>query len=395
MEEFMKHILSVIVFCLIGIILISCDNEKGSPVQEAIKNAEKLSFSELVIKAKEEIGTNKLQVFGNSSALQDALDAFSIKTGIQTENTQLSDTQLFSRLITTIGAGTYAADMILAQDGNNIKSLLLNSNYVQTYIPREYKDIISPDDLIPATATLYLNKIFMYNNKDNTKNLLTNVWQLAGKNTDKGHLSNISFKSATSENVNMNFLIMLTSETWVKKLSSAYKDFYGFDYVSEPEYENIGYKFIREFIKNTTTHQSDTRSVEQLPSTEPSSIILANFNKIKGVKTDERPFITVAAYDNHINGFDGFVYKMYSLISSNSKYPYAACALINYLSSAEGYQKAWGGLAGYYSVNPNVSTANGDRNLAFWKSNCVIEDPNYVSAAYSTVFPFITSSELR
>jgi iron(III) transport system substrate-binding protein len=356
----------MLLFILAGV-LVSCASGPKSEVEKAIADAQTLSYSELLDKAKEEIGTNELQVFGNSSALEKALIAFSESTGIKTKNNQYGDMDLYNKLTSTIGASTYSADMILAQDGNSLQSLLINTKFVKNYIPKEYKAVLSNDDLTPATATIYLNKVFMYNNV-NTTNLITNVWQLAGKASDTGHVANPSFKPATTESVNANFLIMLTSPEWVKKLETAYKDFYGSSYVKEAGFPNIGYKWIKEFLANSNKHSSDGTATENLPKGNPGNVVLANFNKTKGIKTPEdKAKLTVAAYDAHVKGFDGFVYKMYSLIASNAKYPYAAAAFINYITSSEGYDAAWGGLVGYYSANPNTAIASGDKPLSFWK----------------------------
>ncbi|MFA6813437.1 MAG: hypothetical protein WCR45_10210, partial [Bacteroidaceae bacterium] len=129
-------------------------------------------------------------------------------------------------------------------------------------------------------------------------------------------------------------------------------------------------------------------------------VTYCNFNKIKslteeGVGNMDLDNVTTALIeeDGDVEGFGGFVYKMYTLIPENAKYPYAACAFINYVLSADGFTNAWGTKAGYYSTNPDVAIADGDKELSWWKSNCVIEDPEYVASAYSDVYDFVTSYE--
>ena len=78
------------------------------------------------------------------------------------------------------------------------------------------------------------------------------------------------------------------------------------------------------------------------------SIVYANFNKLKdladkGVGKEDTANITTSAIEtNGVEGFSGFVYKMYTLIPRNAKYPYAAAALVNYILSKEGFEGAWG-----------------------------------------------------
>lgn len=396
----MKKILITFVI-LFSLAAVGCTN-KGNDLTElekTIKAAEKLSHTELVAKAKEEIGDNALTVVGNSSQLEKALKAFQEETGIKyVIDKPSNDMALYNKLVAAGGAKSYVADMILAQDGNQLQTQLIDMKYVQNFIPKEYKANFDDDDFSPATAAIYLNKVFMYNNGGGSiTNALTNVWQLAGKSDDgKTDKISASFKPATTEAVNLNFLIMLTSPEWQEKLKVAYKEYYGTDYVPADDVNahasNIGLKWVDEFIARSKVHSSDTDIVKEIAksSAAAGSACIANYNKVKDIQSaEEKNNVTVAGVEKHISGFDGFVYKMYSLISSQAKYPLAAAAFISYLSSEAGYAAAWGGLVGYYSANKTVSIATGDQTLAFWKAGCVIEDPVFVAANYGRVFTSI------
>lgn len=397
------------VFSLAGCV----SEETGNTVKDAIKEAEGMTYEELVNKAKVEIGENKLEVFGNSSALEKALTNFTQATGIKTGNNKMGDAALYEKLTYTIGMDKYSADMVLLQDGNKLQTSMLNPGYLYNYTPKDYKEVLAKDDLEP-TGAVYLNKVFMYNNTDfngsnadtakagQLKNYLTNVWQLAGKSTDAKHISGVSFKPGSTENINMNFLIMLTSEEWCTKLASAYKSFYGKDYVAEKEYKNIGYKWIAEFLANTTNHSSDGTACKDTAKGTGGTMVYCNFNKLKdckeqGVGKQDKANLTtsVIEQDAKVEGFGGFIYKMYTMIPKNAKYPFAACALVNYILSTEGYGAAWGANLGYYSTNPNNKLADGDKELSWWKKNCVIEDPKYVASEYLEAYDFITTLEAK
>lgn len=412
-----KHnFLNKVVFtAILGTSLISCTgNSSGDRVKEAIKAAEKLTYTQLLEKAKEEVGTNSVEVYGNSSALTKALELFTESTGIKINNNKLGDAALYDKLFYTIGANKYSADMVLIQDGNKLQSQMLNTEYLLNYIPLDYKTKLAADDQTPVGA-IYLNKVFMYNNTNfdgnnaataaagTLKNHLTNVWQVAGKATDEKHISGVSFKNPSSENINMNFLIQLTSDHWVGKLTAAYKDYYGKDYAPDTEeakkYPNIGYKWIGEFLENVSWHSSDGTATKTTGAGLGGKVVFANFNKLKdlketGVGKQDTANITTAVLENpDIKGFGGFVYKMYSLIAKNAKYPYAAAALVNFIISKEGYAGAWGANLGYYSTNPDNAIAEGDKELSWWKEHTVIEDAKYVSEAYLDVSEFILKYE--
>ena len=382
-----------------------------SEIQKKVQEASELSYAELVEKAKEEVGDNTVQTYGNSSQLATALAKFTETTGIKTNNTKKGDTETYTELGEAFNANRYVADMVLLQDGNKLQNEMLNYDYLVNYIPKDVKADIASDDLEP-TAAVYLNKVFMYNNTDYDgtnlatakagalTNYMTNVWQLAGTKDDPAHISNISFKTPSSENVNMNFLVMLTSEKWVGELTTAYKEYYGKDYVAEDKYENIGYKWIAEFLKSSKAHSSDGTACKDLAKGTSGSMALVNLNKQKsledtGVAKQDKANITYVAreMEDDLQGFGGFCYKMYAQVAANAKYPYAACAIINYLLTAEGFGNAWGAKAGYYSTNSKAAIAEDDKALAWWKERLVIENPEYVATKYTDVFRFVQQYE--
>ena len=392
-------------------ILTGC-NHGGTGGNSNLKNetiiaAEGMTYDELLAKAKEEVGNGTVSVYGNSSQLEKALEKFTEETGIKVSNTKEGDADIYNHLSTAFQSNTYIADMVLLQDGNMLQSEMLDPGYLLNFIPKEASGTIADDDTVPMAA-VYLNKIFMYNNfnaegtEHSLKNYITNVWQLAGTAADKGHIANPSFKTPTTENVNMNFLVMLTSDAYVAKLKTAYKNFYGKDYVEEKAYKNIGYKWVAEFLKNSQAHSSDGTACKDVAKAKGGTVALVNYNKIKDLKGDDvygaenvnnLSFPSLELGDKKVNGFGGFCYKMYSMVAANAKYPYAACALVSYITSKAGFENAWGAKAGYYSTNSTTKIASNDKEIAWWKERLVVEDPEVVAANYEDVSMFVKQYE--
>lgn len=378
-------------------------------VAKVIKDAEGMHYDEIVTKAKEEVGDGEVKIFGNSSSIEKACTSFTELTGIKFTYTKVGDSDLYKDLSASIPAGTYTADFVFCQDANMMKTTMLDKGYLLNYTPLDYKDVLSSDDLNP-TGGIAFNKVFMYNNTDydgtnadtasagKVTNLLTNVWQVAGTNADEGHISGVSFKDPDQELINKNMLIMLTAPKYVEKLTEAYKAYYGKDYAGDDDYENIGYKFIAEFLNNTVAHSSDGTECKNLAAGLSSKMAYVNYNKVKdckgsGVGAEDAANLTIAAMETEVKGFAGFVYKMYPLIPQNAKYPYAACAFENYILSENGYQSGWTGMKGYYSVNPNNAVADGDKELSWWKGCCVVEDASYITENYDEVSEFISTNK--
>ena len=392
-------------------ILTGC-NHGGTGGNSNLKNetiiaAEGMTYDELLAKAKEEVGNGTVSVYGNSSQLEKALKKFTEETGIKVNNTKEGDADIYNHLSTAFQSNTYIADMVLLQDGNMLQSEMLDPGYLLNFIPKEASGTIADDDTVPMAA-VYLNKIFMYNNfnaegtEHSLKNYITNVWQLAGTAADKGHIANPSFKTPTTENVNMNFLVMLTSDAYVAKLKTAYKNFYGKDYVEEKAYKNIGYKWVAEFLKNSQAHSSDGTAFKDVAKAKGGTVALVNYNKIKDLKGDDvygaenvnnLSFPSLELGDKKVDGFGGFCYKMYSMVAANAKYPYAACALVSYITSKAGFENAWGAKAGYYSTNNTTKIASNDKEIAWWKERLVVEDPEVVAANYEDVSMFVKQYE--
>lgn len=392
-------------------ILTGC-NRGGTGGNSNLKNetiiaAEGMTYDELLAKAKEEVGNGTVSVYGNSSQLEKALKKFTEETGIKVNNTKEGDADIYNHLSTAFQSNTYIADMVLLQDGNMLQSEMLDPGYLLNFIPKEASGTIADDDTVPMAA-VYLNKIFMYNNfnaegtERSLKNYITNVWQLAGTAADKGHIANPSFKTPTTENVNMNFLVMLTSDAYVAKLKTAYKNFYGKDYVEEKAYKNIGYKWVAEFLKNSQAHSSDGTACKDVAKAKGGTVALVNYNKIKDLKGDDvygaenvnnLSFPSLELGDKKVDGFGGFCYKMYSMVAANAKYPYAACALVSYITSKAGFENAWGAKAGYYSTNNTTKIASNDKEIAWWKERLVVEDPEVVAANYEDVSMFVKQYE--
>ena len=202
---------------------------------------------------------------------------------------------------------------------------------------------------------------------------------------------NIIFKNPENETVNMNFLVMLTSDAWAEKLAAAYKAWKG-EEIDLGSYKNAGYKWIAEFLSNCTFGSSDTTIAEEVSQeTAAGKIGLFVLSKLRSssVLTDN---LTVAQYDASENGytvepFSGFMYPMYAMISANATRPYTAMLFIEYLMTQEGFQP-WGKSIGAYSTSTAVTPNEGDLDITVWKDTLVMEDPEYILDNFDDVSTF-------
>ncbi len=408
----MKKVLAIILALVMVLSLAACggkkEDEGKSSVQQAIEAAQKMSVEELEAAAKKELEENPDLTFNAdslTSGVNKALQGFEKKyewmQGRWTYNVK-KGAEYQTKLTAAQKAGSYIADFVMIQDGSFLKNAMIDTGFLLSYVPSGEGIEIAEEDQQPLVGVTF-NKVFMYDNTNVGTEQLKNVWQMTGVDgvSLKG-VSNVSYQSPLAEDVNQNFLIMLTGPDACEKLTAAYKSYFGKDYdPSGDDYENIGYKFVAEFIANVGHwHSSDTSEVKAINNyANEGRIIFAGLCKLKDYpyyKSEHKDSdlyykraITAAGWNTEVEGFDGFVYNMWTLIPDTAKLPYTACLFIRYIHTEEGFNAGWGGILGYYSSNRLIPTVEGDPALSEWKEKCIVEDTTYLDSAYNTAAKFI------
>ena len=373
---------------LLALIMALCMALSAIPaladVAETVADGETLTHDQLVEKALAEEGT--FIVYGNTSRIATAAEAFGELYGLKVESNNLKDAEIYTKLESEINGSAKGADMVMIQDGASL-TYAMEDGWVVNYVPAEVKDSLAEDDLCPLVHQ-YINKLFIYNNLGENVPAIHNVWELTAPEM-KG---NIIFKNPQNETVNMNFLTMLTNDYWSGKLAEAYKAWKG-EEIDLGSYENAGYKWIAEFLSNCTFGSSDTTIAEEVSQeTAAGKIGLFVLSKLRSssVLTEN---LTVAQYDASANGytvepFSGFMYPMYAMVSAGATRPYTAMLFIEYLMSAEGFQP-WGKNIGAYSPNASIPVNEGDLTIDVWKDALVMEDAEYILDNFEDVNSFV------
>jgi len=336
-------------------------------VAETVAAAADLTHDELVEKALAETGT--FVVAGTTSRITTAAEAFAELYGIEINSTNLKDLEIYTKL------ESESIDMVMIQDGAQLLDAM-DAGIVVNYVPASVKDSVSEEDQYPL-AHQFTNKVFIYNNLGDDVPAIRNVWEL----TDPSMKERIIFKSPTSEQVNMNFLIMLTSEKWSKKLEEAYKAWKGED-IDLGDYPTAGHKWIAEFLPNCQFGKSDTNIAEEISQeTAAGKIGLFVLSKLRSssvLSENLTPAQYAASAEGYtIEPFAGFMYPIYAMVSANANRPYTAMLFIEYLMTAEGFAP-WSKSIGAYSGNSAIPEKEGDLPLSVWKDTLVVEDPEYI-----------------
>ena len=368
----MKKFLCVV----LALMMLLCALPALADVAADVEAGQAMTHDELVEKAKAETGN--FVVYGNTSRIANAVEAFAGLYDIPFESNNLKDQDIYTKLRSETGNG--AADMVMIQDGAQLTDAI-DEGLVINFVPAEVKDALDEADQQPALVHQFINKLFIYNNLGDNVPAIKNVWELTAPEM-KG---NVIFKNPESEKVNMNFLVMCTKDEWADKLADAYKAWKGED-IDLGEYKNAGYKWVAEFLDNVTFGKSDTSIAEEVSQeTAAGKIGLFVLSKLRSssVLTDN---LTVAQYDASEKGyaiepFAGFMYPMYTMINTKATRPYTGMLFIEYLMTQEGF-KPWGKSIGAYSPNPAITVNEGDLTIDVWKGALVMEDADYILESF-------------
>ncbi len=399
----------------------------GGDTEEAVAKASKMTLTELEEASKNEMEASKetFKVVGLTSTLSKALKAFCEKYEWMEfeKNTYCNNSYKDYQLLTALEAAdeNYFADFALVQDARSLSDYL-EAGITLNYVPSDYKDMGLPEKDTYPLKGIYFNKIFYANKK--LKVNLYNIWQLSGSEDDKDHLSNLSFQSPVTEQINMSFLLSLLDPNNQDILKGAYKSYYGKEWAPSDKYATCGDEFIAGFIANVSAwHKSDGTAMKETQVNEKPVegkdpfIYYGAFAKMKDAagKNYEIDGETVNAMTTvdwalNIEGFNGFMYTMYSQIVKNAKHPYTACLYARFLLTPECYQAMCynestpnskgeaSNMYGYYypCTSTTVGINDNDWSKEEWIKKSIVEDYNFLKtikgAQVQTILALVSSN---
>ncbi|MBQ6334987.1 MAG: substrate-binding domain-containing protein [Erysipelotrichaceae bacterium] len=403
----MKKLFILLLSVLMCLSLAACSSNGGgeTPAEPADEPTEAATetFEELL--AAGIANGNKLTIYSTHSVTVSALQAFMRKYApeVEYEGTQIGDTNQVTQVAQEVKEGVSGADIIFIQDGARVLTDLVEEGYVYNWYNDEIKALVG-DDCEPLLVWDYCNKVIMYNNgADFTYNEgdITNIWYC----TDPANANAFCMKDPTTEGVNMNFLVNLTSDENAAALEAAYKDYYGTDLVLDDDCPNAGYQFIKMIYQNgMVLGSSDSTIAKDIAAAEkPMSglLTLNKYLKSRGTREDGTTW-NLLYTTNDVNPVAGFIYPIYALQVANADNPELAKAFLIWLYSEEGWYgdgemtcdddsvyKGMQGRYGDYSGNTSNPIADGDMSVVEWKKILVQEDAQQAAEYRADVEDFI------
>ena len=400
--------------------------ENLTGIDAIIKEAEGMSMEELAKKAIEESNGKTFYGVGNSSRGKSALPLFIayLQTidpnyNMEFEWQQPKNNKIFEQLTADSlkDSGTFA--MTLIQDGNQIKSKMVDTDILKTFIPKEWAEANGTiaDAYSGYLPLQTLNKVFMYNSTGSAE--FKNCWDFIYK--DQHPL----YMDIDSELVGKNFLYMLTEDKYAGMLKDAYdalddehKAYFDptiQEVASDADDFGLGENgkyalaWIKLWVENYNAQTDDgpicNTLVDKSAKDQSGLLVYSKLRSVEESATVSVNNIKVAAYQDGYKGIGGYGYNHYLFLTKNSPLPWTACAFISYMTCTEDGFSAWGKDMGGYSSNPKVAEqieatynhakggyndagedafpAKDDRGYDWWTTTgeLVLEDPEYCADA--------------
>ena len=400
--------------------------ENLTGIDAIIKEAEGMTMEELAKKAIEESNGKTFYGVGNSSRGKSALPLFIayLQTidpnyNMEFEWQQPKNNKIFEQLTADSlkDSGTFA--MTLIQDGNQIKSKMVDTDILKTFIPKEWAEAngTTSDAYSGYLPLQTLNKVFMYNSTGSAE--FKNCWDFIYK--DQHPL----YMDIDSELVGKNFLYMLTEDKYAGMLKDAYdalddehKAYFDptiQEVASDADDFGLGENgkyalaWIKLWVENYNAQTDDgpicNTLVDKSAKDQSGLLVYSKLRSVEESATVSVNNIKVAAYQDGYKGIGGYGYNHYLFLTKNSPLPWTACAFISYMTCTEDGFSAWGKDMGGYSSNPKVAEqieatynhakggyndagedaypAKDDRGYDWWTTTgeLVLEDPEYCADA--------------
>ncbi len=411
-------------------VLAGCGSSEVEDDSTAAKVAEasEMTLAELeaASQAEMEASDQTFKVVGLTSTLAKALQKFcdTYEWMEYDVNTFVNNSYKDYALLTALEQAddSYFADFALVQDARSLADYL-EAGITLNYIPSDHETLgLAEADTYPLKG-IHFNKIFFSNSTLGVD--LHNVWQLAGSSDDAEHLDNLSFQSPITEQINMSFILSLYAEENQARLETAYENYYGTAWAESDDYTSCGDQFAQEFIANISRwHSSDGTAMKETQFLETAQdgvdpfIYYGAFAKMKDaagnkftVGEEQVSAMTTVDWDKEIDGFNGFMYTMYSQIVKNAAHPYTACLYARFLLTPECYQtmcynastpnKAGdpANMYGYYypCTSTTVGINDNDWTKDEWIEKSINEDFAFLStvkaAQINTILALVSSND--
>ncbi|GMA32059.1 ABC transporter substrate-binding protein [Litorihabitans aurantiacus] len=236
----------------LSLVLAACSGAESAPADEP--DWESLSHEELVELAEAE-GTVSVYAFTSRIAtIEESFEA--AYPGIDVVATDISSTELITRLASEHRAGSATADVAYVSDAPVVVTELLADDVLLPYVPGRVADALAPEHSAPLVANRLSTKVLMYNEEAHPGGApVSNLWEL----TEPAWSGKVVL---VDPNVRGDYLDLITEMSLrSEEMAQAYEDHFGREIELDEGVEDAGLQFAADLYANDAVLVDDTDTV--------------------------------------------------------------------------------------------------------------------------------------
>ncbi|MGO1412213.1 MAG: ABC transporter substrate-binding protein [Microbacterium sp.] len=343
--------LSALAACGLAVTLVGCSSPAASAPADDV-DWDALSHEELVEMATEEGEVSAYAFTSRIAAIEESFEAE--YPDIDVVASDISSSELITRLATEHTAGSATADVAYVSDAPVVVTELLADGVLLPYVPSRVSDALPTEFQEPLPANRLSTKVLMYNEEAHPDGPpVTNLWEL----TDDEWSGRVVL---VDPNVRGDYLDLATEFSLrAEEMASAYADHFGEEITLDDGVPDAGLQFMKDLYANDAVLVDDTDTVNAAVGVTGQEDAPVGFTSYSDRRDNEEEGWALQVASG-VAPSPGIVFPAYLGVTANAENPAAARLLIDFMM---GDDSATGGpgfepfyVAGDYPTRTDIDT---------------------------------------
>ncbi|MGO3175561.1 MAG: ABC transporter substrate-binding protein [Microbacterium gubbeenense] len=343
--------LSALAACGLAVTLVGCSSPATSAPADDV-DWDALSHEELVEMATEEGEVNAYAFTSRIAAIEESFEAE--YPDIDVVASDISSSELITRLATEHTAGSATADVAYVSDAPVVVTELLADGVLLPYVPSRVSDALPTEFQEPLPANRLSTKVLMYNEEAHPDGPpVTNLWEL----TEDDWSGRVVL---VDPNVRGDYLDLATEFSLrAEEMASAYADHFGEEITLDDGVPDAGLQFMKDLYANDAVLVDDTDTVNAAVGVTGQEDAPVGFTSYSDRRDNEEEGWALQVASG-VAPSPGIVFPAYLGVTANAENPAAARLLIDFMM---GDDSATGGpgfepfyVAGDYPTRTDIDT---------------------------------------
>lgn len=343
--------LSALAACGLAVTLVGCSSPAASAPADDV-DWDALSHEELVEMATEEGEVSAYAFTSRIAAIEESFEAE--YPDIDVVASDISSSELITRLATEHTAGSATADVAYVSDAPVVVTELLADGVLLPYVPSRVADALPSEFQEPLPANRLSTKVLMYNEEAHPDGPpVTNLWEL----TEDDWSGRVVL---VDPNVRGDYLDLATEFSLrAEEMASAYADHFGEEITLDDGVPDAGLQFMKDLYANDAVLVDDTDTVNAAVGVTGQEDAPVGFTSYSDRRDNEEEGWALQVASG-VAPSPGIVFPAYLGVTANAENPAAARLLIDFMM---GDDSATGGpgfepfyVAGDYPTRTDIDT---------------------------------------